>query len=345
MKASNLKLTVICFIMAFLPLLMYAQPVNKTNFTDSLGRKQGYWKKYNKDTLKYEGQFKNNNPIGEFKYYYYNGKVKALTTYSDSGRIAKTIMFHKDGKKNGEGTYVDKKKSGLWVYYGVNGRRISMENYDDGIKSGEWRYYYDDGKINRVETYKNNLKEGPFMEYYPDSILKQKGTYSNDKLNGVSQFYGLTGNLILTGKYVNDLKEGEWMFFNDIGAGERKLTYKQSILQKEEVIVQTKAGNKYINAKDIAYCEAQGKETRIKLNAGDEIIAIVGLDTVERLLGDINYFRINSTFVISIWAMKNRKTFTKENPVLTLNPDPGKVVTVDASVMEGFMSWAELIKY
>ena len=326
-------------------MLMYAQPGSKTNFTDSLGRKQGYWKKYNKDTLKYEGQFKNNNPIGEFKYYYYNGTVKAKTTYSDSGRVAKTIIYNTKGIKDGEGTYVDKKKDGTWIYYGLNGRKISTENYVKGVKTGEWKYYYDDGKINRIENYKNNLRDGEFMEFFPDSLLKEKGTYVKDKLNGVVQYYGLTGKIVLTGKYVNDLKEGEWMFFNDIGAGERKLTYKQSYLLKEEVIIPTKAGNKYINAKDIAYCEAQGKETRIRLNAGQEIIAITTLDTIDKLLGGTNYFRINSTFVIAVWSIKNRKTFNKDNPVLTLNPDPGKVVTVDSSVMEGFMSWADLIKY
>jgi antitoxin component YwqK of YwqJK toxin-antitoxin module len=344
MKATNRKIFLFCLFMAFIPVLMFAQPVNKTNFTDSLGRKQGFWKKYNKDTLKYEGQFKNDIPIGEFKYYFPNGKIKAQTTYSDNGKLAKTIMYLPDGKKNGEGTYIDKKKDGLWMYYGTNGRKISEEHYDKGVKTGEWRYYYDDGKINRVENYKNNLKDGVWMEFYPDSILKSKGNYVLDKQEGSVQFYGTNGKIILAGKYANDLKEGEWMFFNDIGAGERKLTYKASELLKEEVIIPTKSGNKYINAKSIAFCEGIGKETRIKLVAGDEIMASVPLDTIEQLLGDVNYFRINQAYVVAIWAVKNRKTFNKDNPVLTLNPDPGKVISVDPAKLEGFMSWADLIK-
>jgi antitoxin component YwqK of YwqJK toxin-antitoxin module len=345
MKATNLKLSVICFIMAIFPVLIFAQPAGKTNFTDSLGRKQGYWKKYSKDTLKYEGQFKDNNPVGEFKYYFYNGKVKALTTYSDNGRVAKTVMYHSDGKKNGEGTYIDKKKDGLWIYYGVNGVKISEENYIKGVKTGVWKYFYDNGRINRIENYKNDQKNGEYFEYYADSVLKSKGTYVNDKLNGVIQFYGVTGKLVLTGKYADDLKEGEWMFFNDMGAGERKLTYKSSILLKEEVIVPTKSGNKYVNAKSIAWCEAVGRETLIKLVTGDEVLAMVGIDTLDRMLGQINYFRVNSGFVVAIWAIQNRKSFNAGNPLLTLNPDPGKAVSVDSSVMEGFMSWADLIKY
>lgn len=345
MKATNIKLTLICIIMMLVPVLLFAQPVNKTNFTDSLGRKQGYWKKYSKDTLKYEGQFKDDIPQGEFKYYFFDGKVKAQTIYSDNGKVAKTIMYHPNGKKNGEGMYVDKKKDGLWIYFGTNGVKISEENYKMGVKTGVWKYYYDDGRINRIENFKNNVKDGEWMEFYQDSVVKTKGVYSNDKLNGVVQCFGLTGKLFLTGKYVNDLKEGDWMFFNELGAGERKLTYKGSSLLKEEVIVPTKGGNKYINAKSIAWCEALGKETLIKLIAGDEITASVNIDTVERLLGQINYFRVNPGFVVAIWSVKNRKTFNKDNPVLTLNPDPGKLVVVDPEVLAGFMSWAGLIKY
>ena len=56
------------------------------------------------------------------------------------------------------------------------------------------------------------------------------------------------------------------MFFNDLGQGERKLTYKNSFLLKEEVIVPTKSGNKYINAKSIAWCEAIGKDDSHKID-------------------------------------------------------------------------------
>jgi antitoxin component YwqK of YwqJK toxin-antitoxin module len=331
--------------MTLVPVLICAQPVNKTNFTDSLGRKQGFWKKYSKDTLKYEGQFKDDIPQGEFKYYFPNGKMKALTNYSDNGKIAKTILYHPDGKKNGEGTYVDKKKDGLWVYFGTNGVKISEENYKMGVKTGVWKYFYDDGRINRIENYNNNLKDGEWMEFYQDSVLKAEGNYINDKLNGVVQYFGLTGKIVLSGKYIDDLKEGEWMFFNDLGAGERKLTYNASNLIKEEVIIPIKGANKYINTKTIAYCEGLGKETRIKLITGDEVMASVSIDTLDRLLGQINYFRVNPTFIVAIWSLKNRNSFNKDNPVLTLNPDPGKLVTVDPSVLEGFMSWADLIKY
>ena len=44
-------------------------------------------------------------------------------------------------------------------------------------------------------------------------------------------------------------------------------------------------------------------------------MATFPIDSVDRLLGQINYFRVNSGFVVAIWAIKNRKTFSKDNPV------------------------------
>ena len=55
MKNKTLLLT---FVLILFSAVLYAQPQKKINFTDSLGRKQGYWKKIVNDTLKYEGTFK-----------------------------------------------------------------------------------------------------------------------------------------------------------------------------------------------------------------------------------------------------------------------------------------------
>lgn len=321
-----------------------AQPVEK-NQVDSLGRKQGYWKKYSKDTLKYEGHFNDDIPVGDFTYYYYNGNIKAKTSYSENGKIAKTIMYFSDGKKNAEGTYVNKLKDGVWLYYGRNSKVISEEYYKNGVKNGIWKYYYENGKINRIETYKNNAKNGEWFEFFEDSILKAKGTYMNDMLNGIVTYNNTDGKVSLTGKYVNDLKEGEWMFFNPNGQGERKLTYKNSMLIKEEIILKTKAGSKNINPKDVAFCESAGPETKVRLNSGEEVMASTTIDTVERLLGQVNYFRVNNNFIVALWAIKNRKSFNKDNPELILNPDPGKKVLVDFSVLEGFLYWAAILKY
>jgi len=61
--------------------------------------KQGKWiGKYPDGTLKYEGKFFNDKPVGEWKRYHENGKLKAqMSYYQNSGR-AFTSLFDTDGK-------------------------------------------------------------------------------------------------------------------------------------------------------------------------------------------------------------------------------------------------------
>ena len=59
------------------------------NRTDEQGLKQGYWIKLDEEgMLKYEGTFKDNNPTGNFIYYYPDGVVRARSTFYDDGKKA-----------------------------------------------------------------------------------------------------------------------------------------------------------------------------------------------------------------------------------------------------------------
>lgn len=57
---------------------------NNINQMDAKGEKQGYWiKKYPDGQILYEGSFRNNKPVGEFKRYYEDGSLKSVLMYSD----------------------------------------------------------------------------------------------------------------------------------------------------------------------------------------------------------------------------------------------------------------------
>ena len=51
--------------------------------TDASGKKQGYWKQKDEKTNKlvFEGEFKDDKPIGKFKYYYPNDSVRAIIDF------------------------------------------------------------------------------------------------------------------------------------------------------------------------------------------------------------------------------------------------------------------------
>ena len=58
----------------------------EAHISDENGKKQGKWMK-RKDGVKfYAGQFKDDIPVGEFKYYYPNGKLK-ISTHTKLARM------------------------------------------------------------------------------------------------------------------------------------------------------------------------------------------------------------------------------------------------------------------
>ncbi len=70
--------TVVIIFMLF-SLFVFSQEGNRT---DGKG-KQGEWKKYHKNGMLHKvGSFKNDKPIGEFKYYYDTGKIQAKMTHA-----------------------------------------------------------------------------------------------------------------------------------------------------------------------------------------------------------------------------------------------------------------------
>ena len=67
-----------------------------------------------------EGQFKNNNCQGEFKYYDEQGNLKATNTYDKTGEKALNKTYAPNGTLIATGYYVNQKKDGEWRYFSEN---------------------------------------------------------------------------------------------------------------------------------------------------------------------------------------------------------------------------------
>ncbi len=100
------------------------------NNIDDNGLKQGHWKKYYDDgNPEYEGYFKNDKPVGEFKRFFPGNKIKAIMNYKEDGKTVKATLFYQNAKKAAEGTFIDMKKDGQWKYFSFYGGYISsLEN-------------------------------------------------------------------------------------------------------------------------------------------------------------------------------------------------------------------------
>lgn len=199
-------------LLAFLPCLAQT--------TDASGKKQGYWKKKDEKTnrLVYEGEFKDDKPVGTFKYYYPNDSVRAIMAFKQNGKVAYAKLFHQTtGKRMGEGKYIQELKDSVWTYYDENGKLLSKDNYVNGKKNGMSYVYLPDGNLAEERNYKMDLQHGPFKQYLDGKRLRGQGNYVNGQLDGKATYYYPNGVEVAAGFYKNGAKTGPWIYREESG--------------------------------------------------------------------------------------------------------------------------------
>lgn len=214
--------------LVFLLLLVSAslQAQDTVNMTDSKGQKQGFWRKVNAEKqVVYEGRFINDKPVGEFRYFYPDGKLKTIMNYKTGSDEVSSVSYHANGKKMAEGVYRQKQKTGEWRYYNDLSVLMSEEYYDNGKAVGTWKNYYDDGKLLEAFSWKNGLKEGAWIQYFTDGSIRMTAGYTSGKLEGEMKYFYPNGSLMMIGQYHHDLKDGIWTSYKEDGTAEVTTVY------------------------------------------------------------------------------------------------------------------------
>ena len=178
---QNMKFPVILssvLILAF-STTIYGQVSDDINKKDSAGLKQGFWRQTDEEgRLKYEGQFKDDIPYGEFKRFDVNGKLQTISYISDNGRRSFTRSFHPNGNVMSEGLYINQKKDSLWRFIDEAGNLLTTETYQNGIRNGEMKAYHPDGQIIEILNYTNDVKDGKWQQYFMNGLPKLEAVYS-----------------------------------------------------------------------------------------------------------------------------------------------------------------------
>ena len=214
----------LCFVLLTGTSLLHGQEINRT---DSKGRRQGAWTDfYPNGQKRYEGQFKNDVCVGEFKYYDEQGQLKATNTFDKSGTRALNKSYS-NGTLIATGYYVNQKKEGEWRYYSKdNGKLLLVEEnkagkthgsskvynplndrvaeeawYVDGRRNGPSKQYYDSGTVMMECQYKDGLLNGPAKTYYPSGALKEEGEFMKGSKSGVWKTYNEDGDVVSTESY------------------------------------------------------------------------------------------------------------------------------------------------
>ncbi len=222
------KLIGLLFTFLVIPIRSFSQAQNQR---DAMGRKQGKWvKTYQYGNVRYAGQFNNDRPYGQFKYFYESGALHTITNYSDDGVIAETITFHKNGTPMAEGKYIRQKKAGKWLYYSdIDSSLVAEEHYQNGVLFGKsTNFYPETGRPAESFDFVNGKKEGPYRKFFPDGSTMTEGNYKNDELDGKFTLYHPNGKIQLKGQYKNGEQVGNWNYFDEEGNTIDKEDFKMS---------------------------------------------------------------------------------------------------------------------
>ena len=226
---NDMQKAILLFSALFIvPLLIFSQSQNQV---DATGRKQGKWiKTYYNGKVRYIGQFSDDRPYGEFKYFYESGALHAVNEFSDDGVIAQSKMFHENGAPMAEGKYIRQKKEGLWRYYSdIDSSLIAEENYQKGILHGKSiNYYPETGKPAEIFEFKNGKRDGPYLTFFPDGSTMTEGTYKNDQLDGEFTLFYPDGKIQLKGQYKDGQQVGNWNYFDEEGNAIREDAFRKN---------------------------------------------------------------------------------------------------------------------
>ncbi|MBL57207.1 MAG: hypothetical protein CMP61_08470 [Flavobacteriales bacterium] len=191
---------------------LVAQNNQEINQSNSKGEKHGRWvKKHANGNIKYEGQFENGVPVGEFKRYNEKGKLISTLLYTDSGSKAAAHLYDM-GKTMATGMYLNQKKDGLWKFYDKNEMLLLEEEYKEGVKDGVSKEYHSNGSLHVEQIYKNGTLTGVFKEYYVNGQLKIKKTFIDGNPDGIFMFFHDNGVPKVMGRYNRGIKNGTWKY-------------------------------------------------------------------------------------------------------------------------------------
>ncbi|NBO60621.1 MAG: hypothetical protein EBU82_06585 [Flavobacteriia bacterium] len=195
------------------------------NKTDAAGRKQGAWIKYQSDgtTPLYTGNFKDDIPVGEFIYYYPNGKVKSIVQHETKYRTYVWFYFENEAIMS-EGQYLNMQKDSLWKTYNTQGFLVSTEYYKNNRLNGEKSIYYlqnqlerGELKIAQLDTYKDSVLHGPHTAYFSSGKMKENGRYENGLKVGIWETYHPEGTVASRLKYRKGKAYGYCIAYDENG--------------------------------------------------------------------------------------------------------------------------------
>lgn len=140
------------------------------------------------------------------KFYTSLGQLKTQGKMIGKNRVGQWTYFFVNGKKLSEEFYTDGKLNGVLKNYYNNGKITNQTHYKNGLKDGNSKTYTDDGILIEDINYVNGKLNGLAKFYDLKGNIKEKGNFNNGKKVGKWEFY-IDGQLSEKPKKSDYLKE------------------------------------------------------------------------------------------------------------------------------------------
>lgn len=172
----------------------------RTNYLDSLNRKQGEWFYFldNTDILQAKYNYKNDSLDGLYSIYWYNtGNLKEQGCFKQGVRDSFYFQFWQNGNPRVQ-TYVKNGKAhGIMKTYNENGVLTSSEKYIYGFLDSNFKYNFKDSSLSwneylpvKIDTIKEQYKHISYKQYtiYINDTIIKKQTINNKFIEVEEQF-------------------------------------------------------------------------------------------------------------------------------------------------------------
>lgn len=202
-----------------------------------MGRQDSVYREWHENgKLSIEGHYKMNEPVGSWKYYYFDGREKSieetklgvnyivsfwlpdsLHTQTVTNGNGELTTFYNTGRVKEWYNYKDGLKDGPFEEISIYGYPTLTGFFDSGEKDSTWTYMYYTGQTEKISNYKNGVLNGDYNYYYDSGQLNVKGIYENGKKKGVWTWYTNKGQRDQEGTFKDDLQHGSWTYWFPTG--------------------------------------------------------------------------------------------------------------------------------
>lgn len=319
---KHIKIFTLLLFSILLSINTYAQS-DTLNRTDSKGKKQGYWKKYDKNILLYEGRFVNDVPTGIFKYYLENGKLKSITNFLNGTHKVKTVMYHDNESIAAEGEFIDQQKNGPWKYYAKDGKLIKEEFYAKNLKQGDWKTYSaQTGILLEEETYLDGALNGVQKRYFTTGEINTIIPYINGKMNGLAEVYYPNNVLSTRGMYHNNLRNGIWDYYDESGKLRKSIDFKNDRPLKTDLCLYNGSHQQKMNQDNIAYFQKVGDKINV-ISKDEKVMSFTDdWDSFKYWIDIIDFIPVSPSIYAAYNAVKGYNEIDENTVEVLIKPTP-----------------------